>query len=525
MKSSMMGIILVLGIVQGISGMEQEYHKTSEAVEYKCLFNHELLIIGGPKENSPRYIKSYITKLAGTDVDVVMCCPTSWRTNVFPSEVDLQWKKYKEGQVSKKYRPFDYIMKYIHGGGDPVAETLAECRKCDIDFFISYRMNDPHYITDVTWPTHNFIWRDFPEYWLGDSNTSPYARDNDDCRLHNYMVPEVRQYYFAIIEELCNRYDVDGVELDFQRFPKYFRSTELEKGTEVMTGFVRKIRKMLDKVGEQRGKSLKLCVRVPKTIADCRQVGLDVVGWDAQGLVDMINVSSFYVLSLNLGIEEFQARTKRAKIYGEMHYIIHKVRMPRERDGLRYTNFETYRGTALNFFHRGADGICMFNYDYVPSDVRFSGMAEGLKGITDVEYLKGVSKNYVEYASRDRVYSAGSPLPAKDEVQVDVVIPDNTSAMRFDKAVLRVETKNSCEDQEIGVWLNETGLKECTLEGVELFPPVQVTKKGYAQREAVKFFMVPLEKIVVGKNEVKIRNLDKSKGVCEFMSLEIGLYR
>ncbi len=128
-------------------------------------------------------------------------------------------------------------MAYIHGGGDPVKDTLEACRRNGKDFFISYRMNDQHYVGDLTWPTHNAIWREHPEYWLGDSD-APAAKGGDNVRLFNYMLPEVRDYYFSILRELCTNYDVDGVELDFQRFPKFFRSADLEEGRGVMTAFV-----------------------------------------------------------------------------------------------------------------------------------------------------------------------------------------------------------------------------------------------------------------------------------------------
>lgn len=174
-------------------------------------------------------------------------------------------------------------------------------------------MNDHHYITDLTWLTHNFFWREHPEYWLGDSETSPYSRDNDNVRLLNYMIPEVRDYYFSIIEELCVNYDVDGVELDFQRFPRFFHNNKIKEGTQVMTAFVKRIRNMLNRTGNERGKSLKLCVRVPETIAKCKAAGLNVPAWDAARLVDMINISSFYRHTMELGIEGFKARIKLAK--------------------------------------------------------------------------------------------------------------------------------------------------------------------------------------------------------------------
>ena len=38
----------------------------------------------------------------------------------------------------------------------------------------------------------------------------------------NYALPEVRELAFRYFEEVCHRYDVDGIELDFFRHPVYF---------------------------------------------------------------------------------------------------------------------------------------------------------------------------------------------------------------------------------------------------------------------------------------------------------------
>src|SRR3954469_24545129 len=102
----------------------RQFHPTDASAKYKCILNHELLIISGKKDNSPAYIGSFIDKLKDTDVDAIMCCPTMWRTNLYPSEVDPQWKKYGAEQKSSKFPSFDKMMNYIHGGGDPVKDTL-----------------------------------------------------------------------------------------------------------------------------------------------------------------------------------------------------------------------------------------------------------------------------------------------------------------------------------------------------------------------------------------------------------------
>lgn len=504
---------MTVAIIVASSALAQPYHKTSETVAYKCLFNHELLIVSSNKNNSPQYIRSFIDKLADTDVDAVMCCPTMWRTNLFPSEVDPGWKKYRPDQPLSKFPTWDYAMRYLHSGGDPVKDTLDACRKNKKDFFISYRMNDHHYVTDLAWPCHNAFWREHPEYWLGDSETSPYTK-KDNVRLFNYLLDPVRDHYFAILEELCTKYDVDGVELDFQRFPKFFPSGRMEEGARVMTAFVKRIRDLLDGIGRSREKSLKLCVRVPETIAGCREAGLDVPGWDELGLVDMINVSSFYRHTLELGIEEFKAQTRRAKVYGEMNYVTHQA--SKDKFARRYTTLAIYRASALNLFYRGADGLSLFNYDYVPAKQRVA-VAEGLKRITDVEWLKTVSKDYV-------VYPGFGSLPATNEKALELVIPDDTAKVRFQRAVLRVETTKDCTEVPIGVWLNGKPLEPCPHEAAELFPPL-AQNAGYATRDRLKFYTVPLDLLVPGKNKVEIKNLDRKRGSCQLFSLEIALYQ
>lgn len=506
-------ISLVAASLAAAGEPAQSWHKTSATTAYKCIFNHELLIVSHKKDNSPEYIQSFVDKLKDTDVDAVMCCPTLWRTNFFPSEVDTSWKKYSPTQPLSKFPSFDYAMRYLQAGGDPVRETLAACRRAGKDFFVSYRMNDHHYVADLEWPCHNAIWREHPEYWLGNTETSPYTL-KDNVRLFNYMLAPVRDYYFAIIEELCTKYDVDGVELDFQRFPKFFHDDKLAEGTQVMTAFVGRIKEMMNRLGSQRGKSLKLCVRVPETLEKCWAAGLDVPGWDAAGLVEMVNVSSFYIHTIELQIEEFKARVSRAKIYGEMNYVTSQT--PKNKSARRYTTPQIYRASALNLFARGVDGLSLFNFDYVPDKQRLP-MTEVLKRITDVECLRTMSKDYA-------VYRGFGSLPATNEKTVELVIPDDTTQVRFQRAVLRVETKESCADLRIDVALNGEALEPCSVDGPELFKPL-ANNDGYAAPEALKFYAVPLELLVAGKNRVEIKNADRKKRACSFYSLEIALYR
>lgn len=513
------------------------FHKTPPRVEYKCLFNHEAAIFCtyleglSPKDTGPAYLASYINKLEDTDVDAVMFCPTAWRTFAYPSEVDPWWKDDRDGQVSEQWPGYTYLKKYLYDGGDPAATTLQACRDNGKDFFISFRMNDAHYIVNKGWPTHNAFWRDHPEYWLGDSNISAtFKTEEDNVRLQNYMLQPVRDWYFAVLNELCTRYDVDGLELDFQRAPRFFYNDEVEEGSKVMTGFVKRIREMLDRIGEERGKSLRLCVRVPETLAKCDKAGLDVVAWDRLGLVDMVNVSPYFQYCLDLDLEDFRSRIKHAKLYGEIESRTQAIRAPTWTAGLRYTTAQAYRAAALNYLSRGADGISLFNFDYIPNgspafSERRERMAKCLKGITDIGYLKSMPKQYIIRPFRDPELMIERNKPVRDESSVEVIIPDVTTNGTFSKALLRVDTTGSCEGLDIAAWLNGKRLTLCKQEDTELFTPPLTSSHGYPAMQQLKFYEVPLEDIISGKNKLEVRNLDKDKTPCEIMTLQLGLYR
>ena len=228
----------------------------------------------------------------------------------------------------------------------------------------------------------------------------------------------------------------------------------------------------------------------------------------------MINVSSFYIHTIELGVEEFQAKTKRAKIYGEMNYVTYQNSKVSQ-FARRYTTIPTYHASALNLLHRGADGLSIFNYDYVSAKQR-PAMAEGLKRITDVEYLKTVPKNYV-------VSRGFGSLPATNQAAVDLVVPDNTDVVAFKRAVLRIETEKPCVDLQIAVWLNGKQLQACEHDHSELFPPL-AQNAGYASRDDLKFYAVPLDVLVSGNNTVEIKNLDKATASCKLVSMELGLF-
>ena len=109
----------------------------------------------------------------------------------------------------------------------------------------------------------------------------------------DFTHPEVRGRKFEIIEEVGNRYDIDGYELDYIRHSVLFsRSMRGQPVTseevEIMTSFMRRVRQFTDQLGARRGRPVLIASRVPGTIEKCLNIGLDVKTWLEDDLVDIL---------------------------------------------------------------------------------------------------------------------------------------------------------------------------------------------------------------------------------------------
>ncbi len=81
--------------------------------------------------------------------------------------------------------------------------------------------------------------------------------------LPDFAHEEVREHRFQIIKEMIERYDLDGIELDFQRHGFYFRQSRIADGMPLMTELIQRIRGVFDDFEQRRGHPICLMVRVP----------------------------------------------------------------------------------------------------------------------------------------------------------------------------------------------------------------------------------------------------------------------
>lgn len=518
---------------------------------YKCLYNLELLIIATAKTPFQSYqepIKAetpanYIYELQGTDVDAVMICPTAWKRPLWNSSVDPHWKEeapnmkqpYFTTDLKYYEKAYFRLRDYLMSGNDPVAVAVEAAKKTGIAPFISYRMNDHHYLQQKEAVVHPKFWRDHPQFWLGyGANYSDgigAGKAEQENRHFDYMHEEVRDYYFSLLSELAWGYDIAGLELDFMRTPVYFKKEEVEQGRDVMTGFVRRIRGLLDEVGKSRGKDLKLCVRIPYTPEWSYEIGLDIERWDREGLIDMANLSTFFINSPEIHVEEYKSLLHHTTLYGEMHFIVDKATIPGgySNNCTRKTTKEMYQALAAAFLDRGLDGISFFNTAYARhhffEESRRYHLADGeppfsaFSGISDLK----------ELAKRDKHYLVGpyySVLPMENELDLQLYIADENVKDRFQNAILRIKTQEPCHGLTIQATVNGYPVKEILWMG-ELFTPLSI--EGMTAPEYVKYYLVPTDILCHGRNRICAVNLCDDPTVWDkkaiFNMVELALYK
>ena len=169
--------------------------------------------------------------------------------------------------------------------------------------------------------------------------------------LFDYAHQEVRDHKFAIIEEFVTRWDNDGLSLDFDRDPYCFKEEGKAENAAMMTGFIRRIRTLLDETAKKRGRPQYLHVRLIPEIEACYQRGFDVRTWVDEGLVDAVSPGCGYMtFSLDLAPWLDLVAGKPCWVYPCMN---------------KWDQPETVRAWAKLMYRRGAHGLYFFNWGHL----------------------------------------------------------------------------------------------------------------------------------------------------------------
>ena len=257
------------------------------------------------------------------------------------STTDRAWNRHHKALVKAGHDPLQLVIDFAHSNG--------------MEAFAHMSMNDCHdaFMPDLMHPFK----ADHPELLVDSEGVLPNLQLY--VTAYDFSHKTVRDRQFSIIEEVCDRFDVDGFEMDFIRHPMFFSrcmrgepATKEETG--IMTSFLTRIRKRADEIGGRRGKPILLSARVPDTFDLGIHLGMDIKTWMSEDLVDIVIAGGGYASS-TLAVEDFVKEAHRHDVL--VYPCINQKPWACAREWRQQGN----RALAAAWHRAGVDGIHFWN--------------------------------------------------------------------------------------------------------------------------------------------------------------------
>jgi hypothetical protein len=296
----------------------------------------------------------FMLKTPLTDDDLrwaVEQCPKSVTTYlVCPNAIGKFYYPCSIGEaISHEVAPC--LIDAFERGEDPFGKFLHYIKQSGKEVFITYRMNDVHNANEPDhWGASEFkkshpeLAVDFEAIRNNKADWMSYCLD--------YSKQEVQDYIISSLTDLASKYDIDGFQLDWMRFPRHLSGKDADEvwsKRDALTRFMARVRSMLDEIGK---KKILLSARVPTWLEGCRRLGIDVAEWAK--LLDFITPAPFLSCDYRIDFNEFR------KSLSENPIPIY-AGTDMNHSGRCHT-MESYRAWALSMYAQGADGLNLFNF-------------------------------------------------------------------------------------------------------------------------------------------------------------------
>jgi hypothetical protein len=442
----------------------------------------------------------FMLKSPLTDEDLkwaVEQCPKSVTTYmVCPNAIGKFYYPCSIGEtISREVAP--YLIDAFENGEDPFGKFLEYLKQDGKEAFITYRMNDAHNANEPDhWGASEFK-KNHPEHAVdveaiksGHADWMSYCLDYSNLEVQNYILSSLR--------DIAEKYDIDGIQLDWMRFPRHLSGKTFDEVWEkrhALTHFTASVRNMLDEIGQYRGKKILLSARVPTWLEGCKRLGVDVAEWHK--ILDFITPAPFLSCDYRINFKEFRSIFPEKPIYAgtDMNH------------SGRCHNAQSYRAWALSMLEQGADGLNLFNFpcwtEYLAEQPY-----DWLIDLDDPQKIKGKSalwtiiSNYHRIANIDQPVILPISIESGKKAEIELFLP--SLAFPIGRALFLIVCN---------------GNYQFSVNGYETLEPRKVVSGSIfmtfmdqdalnrePKAENCKSFIVPTEHIHAGENILSIMN-------------------
>lgn len=463
------------------------------------------------KENCTRIIKNYIDKHLEAKPDIILLnvcyrrCLTP--SNVFDSylynvETDKKTLSPTTDNVSKYFSSFFSCARILLQNGIDIYGILTEyIRENGCKVYLSIRMNDGHY-TDNPAINSNFALKD------NCKNTI-----NGDGVALDFSKKEVRDLFYNYIKELLENYNVDGIELDWLRYPTVL-PLEKRSDFQILNSYMQEVRCLINEYDKKLG----LAVRVLPNEQDNLSNGVDVCQWIADGSADIITIENFYIpTNYEMPISNWKTSIKKRNTANNKYVFLcgSDWGVSCKRGYNIAMTPALVRGFTSECLDNGADGVYLFNFFEENDTSSFEFVADS----NETAYLKNCFSERIKAAKEPNVLprrivhigDSNDRYPIKLNAEECYIF-----SHQFKKTFNVCRIVVGCDtDASLSVFINkndkETHLQNTPIfDGFEYITEINIAKRNdfiYAVSQAapyVKTSVLPFEEN--GSTEISIKN-------------------
>jgi len=397
-----------------------------------------------------------VDELLGTPVDTLSYGLGMGQTYLHDTKVGT---KFGENALDHHHlvwwRAAENFKQALKFGLDPLKIIVDRAHEKGLQVLGSIRINDGG-VPEGSNYSIGWLKYQKPEVMIGEEDPErPYVATCLD-----FARPEVREERLAIIEEVCDRYGTDGIEID-QYVRVFFKPSEVRQNTPILTEWVRDVRRLLDGIGKKRGERLCVAARVHPVEEANLSVGIDVRTWLSERLVDLVIPHQWDVVldtAPSFGWMVDVAHQSGGWVYPPIGEVF-----PYD-DRHHDPSLEMYRAGATNYRAAGADGLYLSDLPWPMTEREYMILRE--MGDPDIHARKSKHYAVAQKAARPDQYPPKRHLPVRLEegapARVPVMVGDALESARADgeleRVTLGVRIVQACPEDSFSIRLNGSEL-------------------------------------------------------------------
>lgn len=319
------------------------------------------------REQAIRDILAYTERYRGTGVKEIFYNPNA-QLSYSPSEV-WEYAEHRYQRTEVDGIPVNFKGNYldvwhklcVEYNIDLYTYFIEGTRQAGISPWLTFRFDDVH---DSMTETGELRGSDYTH--TARSRGIVRCRHHALCGYHDnaldYAIPEVRERFMAYVKEQLERYDVDGVELDFMREPYAFKPGYEDEGMAIIRGICEEIRELCCELAARRGHPVGLAVRTFRDPESDFYSGINAVGLAKAGLVDIVITTPRWAScdsAIPIGLWRQILPDGVRLAYGTD--ILYRTSA---KNANHFYTDEQLFGLANQAYTEGADSIYLFNFTY-----------------------------------------------------------------------------------------------------------------------------------------------------------------